>query len=87
MIADWQLAIGNKSDRSVGANLIATAWTTDGVIEALEDPRADRFVIAVQWHPELGWEDDGFSQQLFKSFVNHAIGARESDLAPLSAPA
>jgi len=57
------------------------------VIEALEDPRPDRFVMAVQWHPELGWEDDAFSQRLFKLFVNYATTARESDLASLSTPA
>ena len=72
---------------SLGADLVATAWTTDGVIEAMEDPRPDRFVMAVQWHPELGWEDDVISQQLFKSFVNHAAQARESELEPIPTPA
>lgn len=77
----------HQAIESVGANLIATAWTTDGVIEALEDPRPDRFVVAVQWHPELGWKDDELSQRLFKSFVNEAGKARESQLASLSTPA
>ena len=67
---------------SLGANLVATAWATDGVIEALEDPRADRFVLAVQWHPELGWKDDVLSQRLFKSFVNQAKEARQSITTP-----
>ena len=57
------------------------------MIEALEDPRLDRFVIAVQWHPELGWQNDGLSQRLFQSFVNEAANARESNLATLSTPA
>src|SRR6185369_8685169 len=35
---------------TLGANLIATAWSSDGIIEAVEDPRSDRFVLAVQWH-------------------------------------
>ena len=77
----------HQAIESVGANLVATAWATDGVIEALEDPRADRFVVAVQWHPELGWKDDELSQRLFKSFVNQAANARESNLASLSTPA
>jgi putative glutamine amidotransferase len=59
----------HQAIESVGANLIATAWSTDGVIEALEDLRPDRFVVAVQWHPELGWRNDQLSQRLFKSFV------------------
>lgn len=57
---------------TLGADLVATAWSSDGVIEAIEDPRPDRFVIAVQWHPELGWQNDMFSQRLFSSFVAHA---------------
>lgn len=77
----------HQAIESIGADLVATAWTTDGVIEAMEDPRPDRFVMAVQWHPELGWEDDVISQQLFKSFVSHAAQARDFDLEPVSTPA
>ena len=77
----------HQAIESIGANLIPTAWATDGIIEALEDPRPDRFVLAVQWRPELGWRDDGFSQRLFKSFVNQATDARLSNLATLSTPA
>lgn len=56
----------------VGQDLTATAWSTDGLVEALEDPRPDTFVMAVQWHPELGWEDDKFSKAIFGHFVDHA---------------
>ncbi len=77
----------HQAIESVGADLIATAWTTDGVIEAIEDPRPDRFVMAVQWHPELGWETDGLSQRLFRRFVDEAACTRESMLASLSTPA
>lgn len=72
---------------SIGADLVATAWTTDGVIEAMEDPRPDRFVMAVQWHPELGWETDVLSQRLFRRFVNEAACAREPMPASFSTPA
>ncbi len=42
---------------TLGDGLVATAWAPDGVIEAVELPGAlgtagDRFVLAVQWHPE-----------------------------------
>ena len=76
----------HQAIESVGADLIATAWTTDGVIEAIEDPRPDRFVMAVQWHPELGWETDGLSQRLFRRFVDEAAGVGESSVT-LSTPA
>jgi putative glutamine amidotransferase len=40
-----------------GTGLVATAWATDGVIEAAEfDAGSDRgaVMLAVQWHPEAG---------------------------------
>jgi putative glutamine amidotransferase len=57
---------------SVGRELIATAWTSDGITEAMEDSRKDRFVFAVQWHPEIGWRDDPLSQRIFTKFVKAA---------------
>jgi putative glutamine amidotransferase len=54
---------------TVGRDLIATAWTSDGLIEAVEDSRDDRFAIGVQWHPELGWTNDALSQALFENFI------------------
>ena len=77
----------HQAIETVGADLIATAWTSDGIIEALEDPRPDRFIVAVQWHPELGWERDLLSQRLFRAFINEAATAREAELAALSTPA
>ncbi|MFD9043273.1 gamma-glutamyl-gamma-aminobutyrate hydrolase family protein [Streptomyces bottropensis] len=43
--------------------LTVTGWTGDGVIEAAEDP-AKRFVLGVQWHPEVSGDD-----HLFAAFV------------------
>ena len=77
----------HQAIESVGANLVATAWATDGVVEALEDPRPDRFIVGVQWHPEIGWQNDLLSQRLFHAFVNEAANARETDLASVSTPA
>lgn len=62
----------HQAIETLGANLVVTARSSDGIIEAFEDPRPDRFVVAVQWHPEMGWHDDKFSQRLFDSFVAHA---------------
>ncbi len=69
----------------IGRDLTASAWASDGLVEAIEDPRDDRFVIGVQWHPELGWQHDRFSQSLFKSFIDAAKSfAREGkrDIKP-----
>jgi len=72
----------HQAIESLGKNLVATAWTADGVVEALEDPRADRFVSAVQWHPELGWKEDGLSQALFEHFVGEAIRHAQQNVQP-----
>ena len=53
----------------VGRNLVATAWASDGLVEAVEDTRPERFALGVQWHPELGWQSDDLSQALFNRFI------------------
>jgi len=45
------------------------ARAPDGIIEAIIDTRHDRFALGVQWHPEIGWEKDKFSQAIFKQFI------------------
>jgi putative glutamine amidotransferase len=62
----------HQAIESLGRDLLATAWAPDGLVEAVEDPRSDRFVVGVQWHPELGWERDEFSQSLFSRFIAEA---------------
>jgi putative glutamine amidotransferase len=57
---------------TLGKELVATAWAPDGIVEAVEDPRGDRFVLGVQWHPEMGWEKDELSRALFDRFVSEA---------------
>lgn len=57
---------------TIGRDLVAVSLASDGLVEALEDPRRDRFVVAVQWHPELGWREDSFSERLFSSFIEVA---------------
>jgi len=61
----------------LGAGLVATAWTDDGIIEASElapgdsgTSSAGQFMVAVQWHPEVG-EDPS----LFRALIA-AAGAR-----------
>jgi putative glutamine amidotransferase len=53
----------------IGKNLKATAWAKDGVVECIEDTRTDRFVLGVQWHPELSWKTDGLSRNIFEKFI------------------
>lgn len=54
----------------VGKNLKAVAWAADGVIECIEDTRKDRFVLGVQWHPELTVSHDDLSRKIFEAFIS-----------------
>lgn len=54
---------------TVGQNLRATAWTADGLMEAVEEVREDRWGLGVQWHPEIDWANDDFSTAIFETFV------------------
>jgi putative glutamine amidotransferase len=56
----------------LGRNLRATAWSADGLVEAVEEAGGERWAVGVQWHPELGWERDGLSRALFEEFVEAA---------------
>ena len=62
----------HQAIEKVGTRLVATAWTSDGLVEALEDARPDRFALAVQWHPEMGWKRDDFSLRIFRRFIRAA---------------
>ena len=39
------------------------------VIEAVINMRPEQFILGVQWHPEVGWQDDLLSQAIFKHFI------------------
>ena len=47
----------------LGADLVATGWAHDGVVEAIELPTRD-WVVGVQWHPEAH-----AGESLFDAFV------------------
>lgn len=52
----------------LGRGLRAVGWTGDGLVEAVEHEEA-RWVVAVQWHPEMSAADDPTQQALFDAFV------------------
>lgn len=54
----------------LGADLVATAWSDDGLVEAAEIP-GDSWLVAVQWHPE-----EGSGESLFAAFVSAALEYR-----------
>lgn len=55
-----------------GAGLVAVAWADDGVIEAVEAPGDDPFIVGVQFHPEALIQHDGRWLGLFAMLVTAA---------------
>ncbi len=53
-------------------SLAVTARADDGTIEGVETREAGRFLVAVQWHPELLAEARPEAAALFSAFVNAA---------------
>jgi putative glutamine amidotransferase len=63
----------HQAVKDVGKGLKVTAASSDGIIEALEH-ESSRFIVGVQWHPELMWKENREFLKLFKAFVG-ACGA------------
>jgi len=68
----------HQAIKAVGENLKAIAWANDGVIEGIEDTRTGRFVLGVQWHPELSWNTDDLSRSIFDAFVSRCSEVRSN---------
>jgi putative glutamine amidotransferase len=60
----------HQAARKAAPGFDISATAPDGVIEAIELPRA-RFCMAVQWHPENFWRTGEF-RSLFEEFVKAA---------------
>lgn len=64
----------------LGEGLIATAWSDEQVIEAIELP-GHRFCLGVQWHPEQLAEE----KALFEALIDAASGKMLTRLVPARA--
>jgi putative glutamine amidotransferase len=58
----------HQAVRTAGEGLQVVARAADGVIEAMELP-GHRWLIGVQWHPELSAATDPVQQRLFAALV------------------
>jgi putative glutamine amidotransferase len=56
----------------LGRGLREVAWAPDGLIEGIEADGGDRFVLAVQWHPEELVGHDAAARNLFAAVVDAA---------------
>jgi putative glutamine amidotransferase len=57
----------HQAVKDVAGGFVASATAPDGVIEAIEDPKA-RFCLGVQWHPENFFRTGEF-RALFEGFL------------------
>jgi putative glutamine amidotransferase len=67
-------SLHHQGVRELAPGLVAEAHAPDGLIEALRVRDAQRFAMAVQWHPEWKAASNTFSSALFARF---AASARE----------
>ena len=61
----------SPGDQAAPSDLVITATSSDGVIEAVER-RPARFCVAVQWHPENFWRTGEFLP-LFQALVDSTV--------------
>jgi putative glutamine amidotransferase len=62
----------HQAIKRLGEGLREVAWAPDGVIEGVEMPGDDRFVLGVQWHPEELVGHDQAARNLFTAIVDAA---------------
>ncbi|QEL20006.1 gamma-glutamyl-gamma-aminobutyrate hydrolase family protein [Limnoglobus roseus] len=68
-------SIHHQAVKDLGKDLIATAFSPDGVIEGVEGTTGG-YVLAVQWHPEELVETTPAMRRLFSDFVTAAAEHR-----------
>ncbi len=59
----------HQSLKDVAKGLVPIAYSKDGVIEAVQMEN-EKFVVGIQWHPELMVDSDEKMLNLFKRFIN-----------------
>ena len=63
----------HQAVKDVAPGFIASAYAEDGTVEAIEPADAldsERFILAVQWHPEMFFGTDETASKIFKTFVD-----------------
>jgi len=62
----------HQAVRAPGRGLVAVAWAPDQIIEGVELDDRERFVLAVQWHPEELVSHSAPARRLFSALVDAA---------------
>lgn len=65
----------HQAVKDVAPGFVASAYAEDGTVEAIEPENAltsERFILAVQWHPEMFFGTDETAKNIFNAFVEAA---------------
>ncbi len=65
----------HQSVKTVAPSLTASAISPDGIIEAIESP-TQRFLLAIQWHPEFLFDRYEVHRRLFEALLRAARRTR-----------
>lgn len=63
-------SIHHQGIKDVGAGLVASAVADDGLVEGVESQ--EYFVLGVQWHPEIMWQNEPEQIKPFLRFIKAA---------------
>lgn len=59
----------HQAVKRLAPGFIVNAYSQDGMIEGIERP-GERYMLALQWHPEMMAATDPYMQLIFQTFVN-----------------
>ncbi|WPC41372.1 gamma-glutamyl-gamma-aminobutyrate hydrolase family protein [Clostridium sp. JS66] len=60
----------HQAIKDVADDFNVSTMSPDGIVEAIELKREDRFVVGVQWHPEMLSERNDEQLLIFKALIN-----------------
>lgn len=63
-------SIHHQGIKNIGADLVATGFAKDGLVEVVESKDPDHFVVGVQGHPERVCKEYDEHNYLFAAFIN-----------------
>lgn len=66
-------SVHHQAIKDLAPGLVATGWSSDGLIETIESEPGGSWILAVQWHPEEMYAEQGkVGYGLFSALINEA---------------
>ena len=62
-------SLHHQSVKALAPGLKVVASSDDGIVECVESIDRDKFLMGIQWHPELLFQRDEDSRKIFKYFI------------------